>query len=73
MVAVGMVVYFGAALSAVSTARWYTTRIFGLAFAAGIAMLALMKIGLGLSVAVTLIGMFILASQVTHAILNREF
>jgi hypothetical protein len=41
-IALGFVIYLGTALSALSTARWYTTRIFGLAFA-GLAVLVILQ------------------------------
>ena len=73
MVALGMVVYLGAALSAISTARWYTTRIFPLAFAVGIVTLALVQWGLAWSIAVTLLALVVLGPQLLHAFLHREF
>lgn len=73
MVALGLVVYFGAALSAISTARWYTTRIFGLAAAAGAVLLTLVQSGITVSVIVALIGLGVLVPQVVHVFLNREY
>ena len=73
MVAMGMIVYLGAALSAISPARWYTTRIFGLALAVGIVSLALVQGGLVWSGAVMLVGLAVLVPQLLHAFLNREF
>ncbi|HDY65460.1 MAG TPA: hypothetical protein ENH84_04415 [Phycisphaerae bacterium] len=73
MVALGMVVYFGTALTFLSTARWYTTRIFPLAFATGIFILAIAQSSTAWFVGVMILGLVILASQVVHVLLNREF
>lgn len=69
----GMVVYFGAALTGLSTARWYTTRIFGLAFAAGIFFLPLATETLTGGIIIILLGLFILVAQTIDLFLNREF
>ena len=72
-VALGMVVYFAVAIISLSTARWYTTRIFPLALALGIFILAVTQSSTVWFVGVTVLGLVILASQVVHALLNREF
>lgn len=69
----GLVVYFGAALTGLSTARWYTTRIFGLAFAAGIFFLPLATETLTGGIIIILLGLFILVAQTIDLFLNREF
>jgi len=72
-VVTGMVVYLGTALSALSTARWYTSRIFGLAFAL---LATLMLLSLWRPVwllAMTALVLAILLAQTTSAFLTREF
>ncbi len=73
MIALGMVAYFGMVLTSLSTARWYTTKIFPLAFAGGVFALVLVQSSTAWFVGVMVIGLVILASQVVHALLNREF
>jgi len=72
-VAAGLVIYFGTVLSALSTARWYTTRIVGLVFAACILFAALLQINLILCITVLTVGLVILVWQVVQTFLNREF
>ena len=72
-VAMGLIVYCGTCLSALSMARWYTTRIFGLASAACMIMLAAFQTGLVLCFGTIAIAVLILVSQVVHTFLNREF
>lgn len=69
----GLIVYLGTALTGLSTARWYTTKIFGLAFATVIICAAIFEWRLGWAFAATIIGAVILLSQTFHTILNREF
>jgi hypothetical protein len=69
----GMVVYFGAALTGLSIARWYTTRIFGLAFAALIFFLPLYIETLTGGILIILLGLLILVAQTIDLFLNREF
>ena len=72
-VAAGLVIYFGTVLSALSTVRWYTTRILGLAFATCILFAAFFQTSLALCIAMIVIGFAILVLQVIHTFLNREF
>ncbi len=69
----GLVVYFGAALTGLSGARWYTTRIFGLVFAAWIFFLPLSTETLTGGILIILLGLLILVSQTIDLFLNREF
>lgn len=69
----GMAVYFGTVLTGLSTARWYTTRIFGLAFAAWIFFLPLAVNTLTEGIVIILLGFLILVSQIIDRFLNREF
>jgi len=69
----GLVVYLGTALAGLSTARWYTTKIFGLAFATLIIFAAILEWRLGWAFAAIVIGAVILLSQITDTISNREF
>ncbi|NLZ04793.1 MAG: hypothetical protein GXY19_06450 [Phycisphaerae bacterium] len=72
-IVIGLVVYLGTALSALSTARWYTTRIFGLAFAALAAFLILVQWHLGWVFALAVLAIAILFGQTVAAFLSREF
>ena len=69
----GLVAYFGAALSGLSTARWYTTKIFAIIFAMGILSMARKQTDLLSCFLVITIGIVILVSQIIHTFLNREF
>ena len=71
----GLVVYLGTALSALSTARWYTSRIFGLAFAALAVFLILLQFQWRPAWIVTLtaLTLVILLTQTMAAFLSREF
>jgi len=72
-IASGLVVYLGAALVGLSTVRWYTTRIFGLAFAALIVITTLVQCRLSLAFASVAVGVVVLLSQITDTFVNREF
>jgi hypothetical protein len=69
----GLVVYLGTALTALNTARWYTTKIFGLAFATVIIFATILEWRLGRAFAAIIIGAVILLSQNIDSILKREF
>jgi len=72
-ITMGLVVYLGTALSALSTARWYTSRIFGLAFAMLAVFVILTQwhpIWIAVLMALTIV---ILLSQTVAAFLSREF
>ena len=72
-VLLGLVVYLGTALTALSTARWYTTKIFGLAFATVIICAIIFEWRLGWAFAAIIIGVAILLSQIINTISKREF
>ncbi|MFC1737737.1 hypothetical protein ACFL1G_01650 [Planctomycetota bacterium] len=72
-VVLGFVAYLGTALVGLSTAKWYTTKIFGLAFAALILATTLLQYRLIAAFAVMFIGSLILLSQIIYSFLNREF
>ncbi len=72
-IVIGLVVYLGTALSALSTARWYTTRIFGLAFAALAAFIILVQWHPGRVLVLTVLAIAILLAQTVAAFQSREF
>jgi hypothetical protein len=72
-VLLGLIVYLGTALTALSTARWYTTKIFGLAFATVIICATIFEWRLGWAFAAIVIGVVILLSQIIDTISKREF
>jgi hypothetical protein len=69
----GLVVYLGAALSSISAARWYATRIFGLVFAIVISVLAILPLGAVYSFLIMAVAILVLAPQIFHIFLTREF
>ena len=69
----GLVAYLGAALVNLSTARWYTTKIFGLAFATFVICMIFSQWRLSWAFAIVIIGIVILLSQIIDTFLNREF
>jgi hypothetical protein len=72
-IALGLVVYLGTALTGLSTARWYTTKIFGLAFATVIIIVTFTQWRFAWAFVVITIGVFILLSQIIDMFLNKEF
>jgi hypothetical protein len=72
-IVLGLVVYLGTALTGLSTARWYTTKIFGLAFATIVIVVTITQWRLIWAFVVIIIGAVILLSQIVHTFLNREF
>ncbi|NIP26251.1 MAG: hypothetical protein GWN67_18125 [Phycisphaerae bacterium] len=72
-IVLGLVVYLGTALTALSTARWYTTKIFGLAFATVVVCMIFLQWRISWAFAVVIIGIVILLSQIIETFLNREF
>jgi hypothetical protein len=72
-IVLGLVVYLGTALTALSTARWYTTKIFGLAFATFFIFMIILQWRLGWAFAMAIISIFVLLSQIIDTFLNREF
>ncbi len=73
LIALGLIAYLGTALSGLSTAKWYTTRIFGLAFATVIIIVTFAQWRLAWAFIVIVAGAFILLSQIIDLFLNREF
>jgi len=69
----GLVVYLGTALSGLSTANWYTTRIFGLVFATVIIVTTLSQCTLVGIFTVIAISVIILLSLIFDTFLRREF
>ncbi len=69
----GLVVYSAAALAGLSTVRWYTTKIFGLAFAAIVLFVMVFQWRLSYAFLALLVGIFVLVVQITQTFLNREF
>ena len=69
----GYMAYLGTALSGLSTTHWYTTKIFGLAFATIIIVTTIFQWSLICAFAVIGIGTVILLSQIFNLFLNREF
>jgi hypothetical protein len=73
LIALGLVAYLGTALSSLSTAKWYTTRVFGMAFATIIIIVTFSQWQLAWAFVIIAIGVFILLSQIIDLFLNREF
>ncbi len=69
----GLVVYLGTALSALSTANWYTTKIFGLLFATVIIVTTLSQWTLVGIFAVIAVSVAILLSLIFDTFLRREY
>ncbi|HEW78715.1 MAG TPA: hypothetical protein ENH34_01940 [Phycisphaerales bacterium] len=69
----GFVVYLGTCLAGLSRVKWYTTKIFGLAFAVLILVTALAQWQPILAFAAIIAGILILLTQITDTFLNREF
>ena len=68
----GFVTYLGTALSGLSTAKWYTTKIFGILFVVAIFMTLSMWTLAGLLVAL-IVSVAILLLQIYQTFLRREF
>lgn len=69
----GLVIYFGGVLSAVSTKKKYTTKYFGTVFAGVILVLSFMQLSLALCFAVIITALVILVSDIIDTFLSREF
>lgn len=72
-IVLGLVVYLGTALTALSTARWYTTKIFGLAFATVVICMIFLQWRISWAFAMVIIGIVVLLTQIIETFLNREF
>jgi len=69
----GVTIYFGACLTGLSSARWYTTRVFGLGFAVFITVLIWGLASISWFIVLMLIGQLLLLVQIIHTFLNKEF
>lgn len=69
----GLVTYLGTALSGLSTAKWYTTKIFGLVFAALVIFTTFPQCSLVWIFTVIAVSAAILLSQIFDTFLRREF
>ena len=69
----GLVTYLGTALSSLSTAKWYTTKIFGLAFAALVIFTTFPQCSLVWIFTVIAVSVAILLSRIFDTFLRREF
>jgi hypothetical protein len=69
----GFITYLGTTLSGLSTAKWYSTKIFGLALAALVIIAVVSQWRLVSAFATIIIGVLLLLSQIVDTFLNREF
>lgn len=69
----GIVAYLGAALVNLSKARWYTTKIFALAFVTVVIFMIILQWRLSWAFAIIIISVVVLLSQIIDTFLNREF
>ena len=69
----GFVAYLGTGLSGLSAAHWYTTKIFGLAFATIVIVTTVSQWSLAIAFIVIIISAVILLTQIFDLFLNREF
>jgi hypothetical protein len=67
------IAYLGTALVGISTAHWYTTRIFGLAFATLIVITTLVQPSISWALLSIAAGALILFWQITERFVNRQF
>jgi hypothetical protein len=67
----GLVIYLGTALSGLSTAKWYTTKIFGLVL--GFIIIIVTQFTLAELLGVIIVSTAILLSQIFQIFLRREF
>jgi hypothetical protein len=72
-VILGFMVYLSTALAGISSARWYTTRLFGVVFAGLIVAVVLGQWSLLWAFIFIMFGIAILLSQIVDTFLNREF
>ncbi|MHC4292263.1 MAG: hypothetical protein ACYSTR_08650 [Planctomycetota bacterium] len=69
----GLIAYWGTALSSVSTAHTYTTRLLGLVIATGAVFLMVLQTSITGAVIAAAAGAFVLIIQIFHTFLSREF
>ena len=72
-ITLGLVTYLGAGLSGLSTAKWYTTKIFGLAFASLIIITTFSQRSLVWVLTLIAVSAAILLSRIFDTFLRREF
>ncbi len=70
---IGLLAYWGTALSAISRNRWYTTKIFGLVLASIVAAAITSTSSWPWALVTILVAAMILLSQTVHTFLIREF
>lgn len=69
----GFIVYLGTALCALTTARWYTTRMFGLFFVFIMFLIVLSQTNFTFAFILTVFFLTVLIIQVYEAFLQKEF
>ena len=69
----GLIVYWGTALSAISTTHIYTTRLLGMAIATGTIFFMIFQTSITGAITVAAVGAIILIVQIFHTFLAREF
>lgn len=72
-VMLGLIIYLGTAISGLNEARWYATKILGLAFAVVAIFTITMLSSLGWAFTVIAVSIVLLLSQVFDTFLRREF
>lgn len=72
-IGLGLTVYLGSGLCAMSTTRWYTTRLFGLGFVTLLFLAIFSQWNLVVAYILLLIGITILLVQLVSTFLQREF
>lgn len=72
-IVMGLAVYLATALTGLSRARWYTTKIFGLAFATLIFFVTVLQWSIVWAFSGIIVSIVILLSQVIGSFLNREY
>lgn len=72
-IVLGMIVYFGTALSVLSSSRWYTTKSFGLILATIVVFAAIAGSSRPWALVVIIVAAVLLLSQIVDTFLNREF
>ena len=69
----GFVIYLGTALSGLSRSKWYTTKIFGIAFVVTVLFVIFAQLTLAGAVLIITFSVVILLSQIIHTFGGREF
>ncbi len=69
----GFIVYLGTALCALTTARWYTTRVFGLFFVFIMFMIVLSQMNFAVVFSLTVFFLIVLVVQIYGTFLQKEF